>query len=113
MKTIYVTAQNELKTPYKDRAYKSDVKTYQIDFAPWAEDNATVTSVTWTVESGDVAVSGNALSSNVATANITMTDTGKALVKIQATAGSLKKSVYLDIKVNDPDTFFDNDYGIC
>lgn len=98
-----ITANRNIISPIKDRVAEGDVKKYQIDFSAWAEDNATLTGATWTVESGTVSVSNQSLSSNIATANITATGKGKALVSLSGTDGTLVKKVYLDLEIINPE----------
>jgi hypothetical protein len=73
------------------------------DFAPWEADNDTVSAVVWTVENGDVSVSGESLGSSVASAVVTGSSGGKSLVKLVCTAGSLVQVVYFTVYVRDPD----------
>lgn len=99
-----ITAFNNLDTPLTDRISKGDVKTYKLDFSPWAEDNSvTLNAATWTVEKGQATVSGNTLTSNVAQANITAANEGKSLIKVSATNGTITKVFWLDIYAYDPD----------
>ena len=107
-KEIFITARKDVTEPYKDRIYKGDVKTYRFDFRAWAEDNNNLTGVDWVVESGQASVSSEAHSSNVATANITATESGRSLIKVQATDGTLVKTAYLDLKIFDPEVFIDD-----
>lgn len=103
-----VTENKNVNDPLKDRVFIGDITEYEVDFSPWSEKYGTVTSVTWTVESGQAAVSGETLSSNVATANVSTSKEGKSLVRIKATTGTLTKSFYLSILAYDPDEEFDD-----
>lgn len=95
-----ITAQNNIQ-PFTDIAYKGAAKTYSFDFNPWAEDNHDVTSVTWDVQSGQAAISGQALVANVASALVTFAEEGGNLIKITATTSAEKYVVYLDVPVKD------------
>jgi len=107
---FYITAENN---PQKlsDVSFKDAVKSYSLDFSPWAEDNNTVTAVTWTVKSGQASVSGQALASNVATAQVTFSQEGGSLIQIKAETGTETYILYLDILAKDPDLSTD-DYGV-
>lgn len=96
---------------YKDATYIGEANTYSFDFSPWAEDNNTVTGVTWTVDSGNGAISGEALSSNVATALVTTSTVGRTLIKVTATTGTEIYVAYLDILTKEPYNT-DDDYGL-
>lgn len=107
---FYVTAENIPKR-YYDITNKGDAVTYSFDFTPWQEDNHAITSVTWTVEAGNVAVSGQALTSGVATALLTFSDAGRSLVSILATTATEKKKVFLEVLARDQLQTFADDYG--
>ena len=77
-----------------------------VDFSPWAEDNATVTSVTWTTETGDAVVDGSSLSSNVESVRITTANEGTSLLKAVATDGTHTKPVFFKVTCKDPETQF-------
>lgn len=99
--------------PLKDVAYKGDARTYSFDFAPWAEENHTVTSVAWEVVSGQAVVSGAALTGAVATALLTFSQEGGNLIKITATTSVEKYVVYLDVLAKDLLLPTTRDYGVC
>ena len=101
MPEYVITAENENKV-FRDQTFKDEALTYSFDFSPWAEDNGTVTTVTWTVKSGSATVSGTALASNVATGVVTFGGTGSNLIQIKATNGTETKIVYLDALAKDP-----------
>ena len=94
-------------------AMKGDDQAVQLDFSPWAEDNSNVSSATWEVEYGDAAVDGESLSSNVASARITTSDSGRSLIKVTATDGTHSKVTYLLVHAKDPSiTTYASDYGM-
>jgi hypothetical protein len=96
-------------TSIRNREYESilmldgESEEVRFDFSPWEADNATVTAVTWTVESGGVSIGSEALSSSVASAVVTGSSGGKSLVKLSCTAGSSVLVVYFTVYVRDPD----------
>jgi hypothetical protein len=86
--------------------------TFSFDFSPWAEDNNAVSSATWSVESGQASVSGESLASNVASALITTSESGKSLIKLTADTGTEIYVVWLSLKAYEPELQSD-DYGLC
>ena len=89
--------------------------TYTIEWGVIAETlGTTVSSVAWTVDSGDAAISGEALSSNDASALITTATTSTALIKVVATMtdGQIDTQ-YFRVKVYDPKGKTTNDYCGC
>lgn len=113
MASDYTITAEDNPEIFRDKAMIDSKKTYSFDFKPWAEDNHDVTTVTWTVESGQAAVSGQALTSNVATALVTFSQSGRSLIQIKgATASNEVAVAYLDILVKDPSAIFVDDYGI-
>lgn len=99
---------------FRDVAMKDGKKTYSFDFKPWAEENHDVTTVTWTVKAGQVAISGAALTSNVATALATFSEEGGNLIQIKAATASNEVYVaYIDVLAKDPAVLTNNDYGLC
>ena len=96
----------------RDVAMKDGKKTYSFDFKPWAEDNHDVTTVTWTVKVGQATISGQALTSNVATALVTFSQAGGNLIQIKAATASNEVYVaYLDVLAKDP-AVVTSDYGL-
>lgn len=68
------------------------------------EDGTSVSSVAWSIETGDAAISGTSLTSNVATGTLTTAQTGTSVVKVIATMADGQKSVvYLVVKVDSND----------
>lgn len=110
-RTYVITAQHNPLDGFKDTLTKGDKRKYSFDFSPWAEDNNTISAVTWTVESGSATISAEALSSNVATALITVADTGRSIIKIAADTGTEQYIVWLNVFVRDPSYEYVNDYG--
>jgi len=77
-------------------------ETISFDLSPWEADNASVSAVTWSVESGSISISGESLSSSVASALITGSSAGKSLVKLTCTTTSPVLILYLVVFVRDP-----------
>lgn len=111
MTTRFYVPAKEAKTLHKDNVSKGDAETYEIDFTAWQEDNTTISSVTWTVESGSVSISGQTLTSGVASALLTFSHEGKQLVTVLADTGTEKKKIWLEIYATDR-TIYDGDYGM-
>ena len=108
----YITTETRQQVR-KMLTMKGDDAKLSFDFSPWAEDNAALTSVTWTVESGQASIDGQALSSSVATARITTNETGTSLIKLSATDGTHTKTVHLKVLTKDPEyTTAASDYGL-
>jgi hypothetical protein len=102
----YVIRARDNINSHKDQFNIRGKRTYSFDFTPWAEDNNTVTSVTWTSKHGQASITGQALASNVATAQIEATEDGRNLIEVLADTGTEKFSAYLDIFVRDPDKYY-------
>jgi hypothetical protein len=93
-------------------AMKGDIQTIELDFSVWAEDNSAVTSVTWTTESGQAAISSASVASSVATATLTTSEAGTSMVKAVATNGSKSIAAYLRVVTKDPQACVTTDYGM-
>ena len=107
---IVVSAKNNVAR-HQVNVSLGDVEPCEIDFRPWQEDNATITSATWTVESGNVAISGEALVSGLASALLTFASAGRSMISVLATTASAKKKVYLEVYAKDQRLETD-DYGV-
>jgi hypothetical protein len=108
----YVVTANRNRQIEHVLAWKDGAEKVEFDFNPWVDDHETVTAVTWTVKSGQAAVSGEALASNVASALITTAEQGASLIQIVATAGSNKYVTHILVKAKDPE-LPSQDYGLC
>ncbi len=88
-----------------------EAKNYSIDGAALAAQKSTsVSAAAWSVEAGTASVSGEVLASDIATALITTTDEGCALIKVKLTmADSQVINVYLKINIKEPDCSGDSD----
>ena len=109
MATSFVVTASRNPQIFKDVGFKDGAIKYSIDFTPWQDDNATVTGVTWTVISGSATVSGEALTSGVATALVTFGSEGGTLIQIKATTASSGIYVlYLEVLAKDPNSATDD-----
>ena len=108
-----ITAKGNIRGPFHERVLKGDVIPFSVVFAPWAEDaGVTLNAATWTVKSGNAGVSGEALTSNSASANITFSQVGTNIIEVSVTDGTLIKKAILNVLVVDPNSI-SNDYGMC
>ena len=84
--------------------FKGEAFVYTVDFSVFAGRFSTsVSSVTWTVDSGTGTISGEALASNVASALVTTGDTGCAMIKLVATMADNQIDIhFFKVDVNDP-----------
>jgi len=93
--------------------FKGDIKTHSVDFSSWADDNSDVTGVTWTVESGQAAISNETLANNVSTITVTTTESGYSMLKAVATDGTNSEAVYIRMRAKDPQAISAvDDYGL-
>jgi len=90
--------------------FADDIKKHSVDFSMWVDDNATVTSVTWTVESGSASISNESLTSNKSTITVTTTESGFSMLKAVATDGTHSEAVYIRLRARDPQEFPIDDY---
>lgn len=78
-------------------------ETVQFNVAPWESDNGTVTSVAWSVVSGNVSIANQALAASIASATVTGSS-GKSLVKVVlTTSGNNVGSLFFEVYIRDPD----------
>lgn len=111
MSTNYNVPAQAKPDRFTDEVSLNDAKLYKFDFTPWQEDNADITSVTWTVETGNAAVSSESETNGVAQALVTFNESGVQLITVLADTGSQKKKVWLEVRVHDY-KYPDNDYGL-
>lgn len=105
MKTFYITRDRRLD-PIPLRMHEGDIETINFDLRAYEEDNGTVTTVTW--ESGTLGVTNKTLTSQVASGNISASQTGRYTTKVTFDTGTLKTSRTLRITV--VDETLTNDY---
>ena len=82
--------------------FKGDMKKLSVDASSWADDNGTVSSAVWSVESGSVSIGTEALSSNVASIILTTSVADKAMIKLVITDGTHSEALYIRIVTKDP-----------
>lgn len=93
---------------------KGEAETLRVDFSPWQEDvNQTINSVTWEVVSGNATISNQALSSNIASALVTTTDTGHSLIKVTADTSQDDAVEYIELLAKEPNVNLEPDYWRC
>ena len=110
-RTFYITTQTR-QQQLGVLQMAGDDETLNIDFSAWAEDNAELTSATWTVVSGTATVDGQSLATNVASARITTTLAGTSHIKLSATDGTHTKTVFILVMAKDPSVIYSvSDYG--
>lgn len=109
MAITYNVTANRKKQRFQRIAYEGGAETITINYAPWAAVNGTVTTVTWALDRGNAAISGEALASNVATALISTPSQGRSLIKVTATDGTNIDKQYIEIQTTDPGITYD--YG--
>ena len=92
--------------------FKGEARTHTFDFGAWADDNAAVTTATWTVQSGQGTLSSKTLSSNVASAILTTSEADNGMITLSVTDGTRTKVVYIRYRVKDPQAVITSDYGL-
>lgn len=112
MSTTFVVSAKNNPALYQLNVSKGDAEPVSVDFSPWEEDNATITSATWTLETGSAAISGTSLTNAVASALITFSDSGKNIISVLATTATAKKKVWLEFLAKEQQLPAD-DYGVA
>jgi len=107
----YVITSEDNQQIFSDANNKGAAITYQFDFNPWSEDNNAITSVTWTIKSGQATITNEVLSSNVASSLITLNEIGGALIEVTADTGTQIYVTFLDILARDQQRIV-RDYGL-
>lgn len=92
----FITARNNPDV-FRDVQKKGGVETYTFDASAWAEDNNTITTATWSVEKGNATISGQALASNVASAQVSFPEAGGSLIKLLLDTGTELFVVHVDV----------------
>lgn len=96
---------------FTDRVNINTVKSYELDFGAWCEDNGSLVTAVFTTNSGQASITSQSLTSNIATALITFNQIGRNLIKLVGTAASGQVYVvYIDIVVYDPAIQTINDF---
>lgn len=96
-KSFTVTANNNVEQ-YNAVQFEGGADTYSFDLTPWQEDNNTVTGVTWTLDSGQAAISGEDLTSGIASALITTAKDGTSVIKVTVATSTETKVLWLYVR---------------
>jgi len=111
MSTTFVLTSKTRFDTFEDNVSLGDVVKYDIDCSPWAEDNANITTATWSVEYGQASISSETITSNVVSAVVNYSQAGRMLISILIeTSGGLAKKMWLASYVKDRQQPSD-DYG--
>lgn len=111
MKTYYVTSERRLEPIFREMP-EGEAETIRFDLTPWEEDNGTVTTATWTVKSGQASVSGAALTSSIASALVTASQSGKSRIEVSFTDGTETTVRNIFIIAREPTLYRTIDYGL-
>ena len=109
MTDFYISAANRQQVR-RILQFAGDARKHTFDFNSWADDNGTVTTATWTVESGQATITGKTLTSNVASGIITTTYADSGMIKLSVTDGTHTKVVFIRYVCKDPQSPEANDY---
>lgn len=109
MYTFYLN-NNRNREVEKVLAFEGQAQVVQFELGAWEDVNGTVTSATWTLKSGSAGISGESLSSSVASALITTSQSGRSMIKVELTAGSNTEVVHFEVFAKDPEVVTE-DYG--
>lgn len=115
MATRFSITTQERQRLFTLPAYKGDEQGIELDFSPWASDNAAVSAVTWTVEFGQASIEGEGLDTEtgIASARITTSEAGQSMIKVSVTDGTHTKIVYIRVVAKDPCApVLASDYGM-
>ena len=94
--------------------FKGDVKALSVDFSSWADDNGTLTSATWTTESGQASIGTETLSNNIASCLVTTSESGWSMIKLSVTDGTHTEAIYIKCMCKDPQAITAiPDYGLA
>lgn len=95
---IDFTLNAEERQPVRTvRVLDGDTEKLQIDASPLADDLGPFTTATASVESGNASVSGEALASNVYTANLTAGDRGFSQIKVTFSNATYTRAFWVKI----------------
>lgn len=80
-------------------AAQGDITRCEFDFAPWEEDNSTITSVTWVIKSGSVDISDKTLVDGLASAILSFQTVDVVNIEVTAVTATVKKVIRLKVRV--------------
>lgn len=114
MSTNFVVTSKDNPQKFYDNVSKGDVVTYHFDFSPWQDDNSTITSIVWTLESGNASISNQVLTSGVAAALVSFPQEGRNTISVLAVTANEQKKIFINIIARDQQLEFPIDgYGYC
>ncbi len=96
--------------PIKRRVPLNSKELITLDFTAWQANHDTITDVDWTVQSGQLSITGDSLASGVASATLEYAQQGRQIVKVTATTADETLITHIDVYVYDTDCGVD-DYG--
>lgn len=112
MGTRFAVTAKHTADVYADEIVVGDSVSYSFDATPWQEDNSTITSAAWVLESGNVTVTDKTLVSGVASALISSSEPGRSIVSVLLQTATAKKKIYLVVHATDNTAIYTHsDYG--
>jgi len=113
MGTRFAVTAKQTADVYADEVAVGDSISYSFDATPWQEDNSTITSAVWALESGNVTVTDKTLVSGVASALISASEPGRSIVSVLLQTSAAVKKIYLVVHAKDNTaTYTHSDYGL-
>ena len=94
------------------RAIEGQAQPLEVDFSGLADDIGALTGATWTVKSGNAAISNTSLASNVARATVTTADRGDSMIEVVGTNATHAEPIRIRVFAKDPVTYPSWDYGL-
>lgn len=107
----YIRANDRLQMRAM-KAVKGQTQPVVVDFSAIADDIGALTGATWTVQSGNATISGESLTSNVASANITTADAGDSMIEVKGTNATYAEPIRIRVLAKDPHSVMAWDYGV-
>jgi len=101
MPTNFVVTSKDNPRQQYDEVSKNDSVKYTIDFTPWQDDNDTVTSITWTLESGQASIGTPSTTAAVSSCVISFPQAGRSMISVLATTATLTKKYWMNIMAYD------------
>lgn len=99
--TLTLTANNNPQI-FRHVSFKGAAETITIDARALADDIGAISTATWSVESGEVDITSESLSSSQASALLTYDEQGRNLVKVTLDTGTDIYVVFLFTLARDP-----------
>lgn len=101
MSTDFVIATKDNPPMFYDNVSKGDAVTYTFDFSPWQDDNSAITSILWTIESGNAEITNQTFADGVASALVSFPDETRTTISVLATTTQERKKVWLNVVAKD------------